>query len=131
MHEQTIFDKDELRMSMFSDWMRRKKLSEGLGNAGDPDDGFDLNSDDSNDFAVDHEHVKKELFNVVMSKYPDETMQFLDGIAQRGDEEVSSLLGKLRRDKKSTSTQPRHPFDGDEVVPSAADSGYNNFGGED
>jgi len=118
-------------MSMFKEWMKRKKLREGLGDSGEPVDGFKLNGDD-NDFAVDHEHLQKELFKTIMSKYPDETMQFVNGIAQRGDEEVAALLSKLKREKKPQFSEPRHPTDGDEVVPSGADSGYNNeFGGGD
>ena len=58
-------------------------------------------------------------------------MQFVNGIAQRGDEEVAALLSKLKREKKPQFSEPRHPTDGDEVVPSGADSGYNNeFGGD-
>ena len=115
---------------MFREWMRRKELREGLGDSGEPMDGFKLNADD-NDFAGDHEHLQKELFKVILNKYPDETMQFLNGIAQRGDEEVANLLSKLRREKKDSFNEPQHSTDGHEVVPSSADSGYNNdFGGD-
>ena len=119
-----------IRMSMFKDWMKRRMLREGLADSGEPMDGFKLGSDD-NDFAGDHEHLQKELFKTVLNKYPDETMQFLNGIAQRGDEEVANLLSKLRREKKDTYREPQHSGEGDEVVPSSADSGYNNdFGGD-
>ena len=107
---------------MFKKWLRYR---EGLGDTGEPMDGFKLGADD-NDFAGDHEHIQKELFKVIMSKYPDEAMQFLNGIAQRGDQEVASLLSKLKREKKSQFKEPQHPTDGHEVVPSGADSGYNN-----
>jgi len=130
MQETAVFDKEGVRMSMFKDWMRRRNLREGLADSGEPMDGFKLNSDD-NDFAADHEHIQKELFKTILTKYPDETMQFLNGIAQRGDEEVANLLSKMRREKKTQFKEPKHPTDGDEVVPSGADSGYNNeFGGD-
>jgi len=117
-------------MLMFKEWMRRKNLKEGLGDSGEPVDGFKLNGDD-NDSAQDHEHLQKELFKAIMNKYPDEMMQFVNGIAQRGDEEVASILSKLRREKKPQFSEPRHPTDGHEVVPSNADGGYNNeFGGD-
>lgn len=117
-------------MSMFKSWLERRRLREGLGDAGEPVDGMQLGGD-SNDFAMDHEHLQRELFKTVLSKYPDETMQFLNGIAQRGDGEIASLLSKMKREKKSSFSEPRHPTDGDEVVPSNADSGFSNeFGGD-
>ena len=113
---------------MFREWLRRRRLQEGLADTVNPSDAFKLDNEDA-DFAADHEHLQKELFKTIMSKYPDETMQFLNGIAQRGDQEVASLLGKLRRDKKPQFSEPKHPSEGDEVVPSGADRGYNSFDG--
>ena len=118
----------EGKISMFREWLRRRRLQEGLADTVNPSDAFKLDNEDA-DFAADHEHLQKELFKTIMSKYPDETMQFLNGIAQRGDQEVASLLGKLRRDKKPQFSEPKHPSEGDEVVPSGADRGYNSFDG--
>lgn len=122
MHGDVIFDKEGCEMSMFQTWLRRKRMYEGLGDAGNLNGG--------EDFAVDHERIQTELFKTLMSKYPDETMQFVNGIAQRGDEEVASLLSKLKRDKKPQFNEPSHPSDGDEVVPANADTGYNSFGND-
>lgn len=110
-------------MSMFQKWLR---MREGFADSGDPVDGFKFDGEDQ-DFAADHEHVQQELFKTILSKYPEEMMQFLDGIAQRGDSEVASLLSKLKREKKPY-TEPQHNTEPDEVVPSGADRGYS--GGE-
>jgi hypothetical protein len=59
-------------------------------------------------------------------------MQFFEGIAQRGDQEVAALLRKLQRDIGPTAhKEPDHPSDGDEVVPSGADTGYGGGEGGD
>lgn len=114
-------------MSHWKEFMRRRQLSEGLASGVSPVDKFRFNTDDADDdVAQDHEKLQHELFKVVMSKYPNETMDFLNTIANRGDEEVSSLLRKVRRDKgPKLPKEPQHPTDGDEVVPSMADRGHN------
>jgi hypothetical protein len=116
-------------MSMFNDWKRKRDLQEGMGEGGDPIDGFKFNTDDR-DYAEDHDHIQQELFKTVMSKYPEETMQFLDGIAQRGDEEIAALLRKLQREESPDFKEPQHPTSGDEVVPSSADTGHSDVGDE-
>jgi len=114
-------------MSMFQEWLRKRQLREGLDG---PVDQFKFNTD-SQDYADDYEHVQQEVFKAVLSKYPDETMEFLSGIAARGDEEIAELLRRLQSNKPGEMKEPRHPSEEDEVVPSSADSGYNNeFGGE-
>ena len=118
-------------MSTFQDWLKNRQLREEFGAEGEPVDDFKFNTDDQ-DFADDYENVEKELFKAVMSKYPEETEQFLNGIAQRGDEEISALLRKLKKDQPMQMKEPQHPTDGDEIVPSGADSGYGGGGeGED
>jgi len=113
-------------MSLWNQWKRKRDINEGLGDGANPVDNFKFN-DAGDDYAADNEQIQQELFSIVMSKYPEETMQFLDGIAQRGDEEVLSLLRKLQREAPGDreGNKPRNP---PEVVPPAADSGH---GGEE
>jgi len=117
-------------MSIFRDWLERRKLKEELNDGGEPVDSFKFNTDDQ-DYADDHEHLEQELFKAVMSKYPEEAEEFLNGIAQRGDEEIANLLRKLRKDQPMQMKEPQHPTDGDEVVPPGADTGYNAEFGND
>jgi len=114
-------------MSIFKDYMRRRQVKEGMGEGGDPIDDFKFNSGDE-DFADDYDNIKQELFDAVLSKYPEETMQFLNGIAQRGDEEIASLLSKLQQERPGEVKEPHHPTDYDEIVPSGADSGFGGDG---
>lgn len=111
------------------DWIKQKRLKEGSLDYGYPDNGFKTN--DENDYAFDHEHVEKELFKVLLTKYPEETIEFVSRIAQRGDQEVSSLLKKIKKQDNSCFGQPNHSIDKDEVVPSNADVGSGgDFGNE-
>ena len=113
--------------TMFQEWLQKRNFREEFGMGSEPVDQFKFNADD-NDYADDHGHIQKELFQVVMSKYPEESLQFLNGIAARGDEEIAALLRKLQKDGPSQMKEPSHPTEGDEVVPSGADSG---MGGEE
>ncbi len=115
----------------FHQWLRRRRLREGLADGGGnpAEDGFKFNQDDD-DVGDDYEHIQRELFKTIYSKYPDETMQFLNGIAQRGDEEVAALVRRLRKDKRPVQfKEPQHSTDGDEVVPSHADMGSGGEAG--
>jgi tRNA G46 methylase TrmB len=112
-------------MSVWKEYLRRRELREGLADGGDPVAKFKFNTDDE-DYAEDYEKVQQELFKTVMSKYPNETLDFLNTIAQRGDEEIASLLRKMKKDKgPKLPHEPQHPTEGDEVVPSTADTGHN------
>lgn len=112
-------------MTMFQTWLKRR-IHEEFG-MDDPAANFKSGDDD---FGDDHEHLQQELFKAVMSKYPDDLMQFLNGIAQRGDEEIAALLRKVQKNQPNQMSEPRHPSEDDEVVPSSADMGHNNeFGG--
>lgn len=113
-------------MSIFQQWLQQRKLKEGLGDDSDPVGNFKFS--DSDDYADDYENIQRELFKAVMSKYPDESLEFFNGIAQRGDEEIAMLLSKLQQDQPDQMREPQHPTDGDEVVPSNADTGLG--GGE-
>jgi hypothetical protein len=118
-------------MSIFQQWLRNRNLKEGLANGADPVDGFKFGGNDE-DYADDYENVQRELVKAIMSKYPDEAMEFFNGIAQRGDEEVAALLSKLQQDKPDQMRAPQHPTDGDEVVPSGADTGFGGeYGGDE
>ena len=117
-------------MSNWQRWLKKRQFREGLGEGGDPvsDFKFSTGVDDNVD---DYDHVQQELFKAVMSKYPEESMQFFDGIAQRGDQVIAALLRKLQQDQPTQMKEPSHPGDGDEVVPSNADTGYGGDGGEE
>lgn len=109
-------------MSLFHSWLEKRNLKEEMEDGTNPVDQFKFNND--KDYADDNEQVQRELFSSVLSKYPEETMQFLYGIAQRGDEEIAALVRKLDREgQPSYHQEPKHPTDTDEVVPPNADSG--------
>jgi len=128
MQDDLIFDKKEAQMSMWTKWKKRRDLTEGLGEGGSPVDSFKFNTG-GDGHAEDYEHIQHELFSIVMSKYPDETMQFLDGIAQRGDEEVLNLLRKLQQEPSMGDEDGNTPRNPPEVVPPASDTGHSDFGG--
>lgn len=114
-------------MGLFAKWRERREMREGFDDIGSPEDKFKFNRDD--DVADDQDKTKKELIDIVLSKYPEETMQFLDGIAQRGDEEIKSLVMRLKAEPKPNSfREPMHPTEGDEVVPNIADTGRMDSG---
>lgn len=113
----------------FHDWLQRKlHEAEGQGEITPTDPVSKFKFDDNDDCGTDYEHTQQELFKVVMSKYPEEAIEFLNGIAQRGDEEVASLLSKLQKDKPIEMEEPDHPSSGHEIVPSLADTGYDPGG---
>lgn len=112
-------------MSVWEAYKRRRLWDENMGGGDSPVDKFRFNGEDG-EFAEDYEKVQQELFKVVLSKYPDETIDFLNTIAQRGDEEVGSLLRKMRKENGSRlPKEPQHPTEGDEVMPPMADVGHN------
>ena len=115
-------------MSAWKDYKKKQRLREGLADGQNPVDRFRFNTNDE-DYAEDYEKTQVELFKVAMSKYPTETQDFLNGLAQRGDEEIANLLRKVRKDKTTKLPKaPQHPTDGDEIVPFTADSGYDSNG---
>lgn len=112
-------------MSFWKEYVRRRRVQEGMEDGSSPVDRFKFNTDDE-DFAEDYEKVQTELFKLVFSKYPNETVDFLNTIAQRGDEEIAGLLRKMKKDKGTKlPKEPRHPTDGHEIVPSKADVAHN------
>lgn len=112
-------------MSVWKQFIKNRSIKEGLEDGSDPVAKFKFNGDD-NDYAEDYEKVQQELFKTIMSKYPNECIDFLNTIANRGDEEVSSLLRKMKKEKSSNRLprEPQHPTDGHEVMPSSADTGH-------
>lgn len=115
---------------MYKEWLEKRKLKEEFGMGAEPVDQFKFSPDD-NDYADDHEHVEKELFKAVMSKYPEETIEFLNNIAARGDEEIASLLRKMQKEGPDQMKEPQHPSETDEIVPSGADTGYGGGEGDE
>jgi hypothetical protein len=116
-------------MSQFMRWLSDRVVKEGIDAGDNPIDAFKFNTDDE-DRADDHDHIQQELMKSVFNKYPEETMQFLSGIDQRGDEEISNLLNKITKGDVGFK-KPQHPSSGDMVVPSSADRGHSDSGGEE
>lgn len=116
-------------MSLWQKYTKTRAIREGLGDS--PVDKFKFNSDDDG-FAEDHEKLQQELFKAVISKYPEETMDFFNTIANRGDEEVAGLMKKMSKEKGfRLPKEPQHPTDGHEFVPSTADIGHNAESGNE
>jgi hypothetical protein len=113
-------------MSVWKQFLKNRHVRESLEDGSDPTARFKFNSEDD-DYAEDYERVQQELFKIVLSKYPNECLDFLNMIANRGDEEISGLLRKMKKEKSSgrLPKEPQHPTDGDEVVRAAADVGHN------
>lgn len=89
-------------MSLWKNWIKNKTIREEI-----------------DDFGIDHDKIQADLFRVVMEKYPEETMRFLQDISERGDEEVKNLLNKMRKTSPSSSEK-------DEVIPAVADTGFSS-----
>jgi hypothetical protein len=125
-----------LNFPSWDQWLRRK-LTEGFDSIQSPEDKFRFNRESEEELGKDYEKIRNELFSNVMDKFPDETRQFLDGIRQRGDNEINQLIRELDGLKNPPNPdfeKPRHPTEGDnDVVPSSADSGHSDgdFGGEE
>lgn len=118
-------------MGLWDQWLRNRHLKEQDDISSDPEQNFKFNKK-GGDFGVDHDAIKHEIFDLVWRKYTDETMQFLSGIAQRGDHEIAMLLRKLESDvTPSQMKEPRHPSDDDELVPPNADTGNSDVGGDE
>jgi len=117
-------------MRTFAAYAQERGLREDIDDIQNPADGFKLNRDE--DMGQDYDHTLTELIKAVMTKYEQETMQFLHGIADRGDQEVADLLRKLDKEHKpSELEEPRHPTDIDnEVIPPIADTGHSETGGD-
>jgi hypothetical protein len=109
-------------MSLWKKYIKKRAMIEGLADAPNAVDRFNFNDDQPEDY----ERVCQDLFKLVMTKYPEESRDFLESIASRGDEEVSSLMKKFRKEGGSKlSRGPRHPSEIDEYVPSSADVAHN------
>jgi hypothetical protein len=108
-------------MLRFQQWLLNKRVKEENNII----NKFNINPDNK-DFAEDQEQVEKQLLKIVLRKYPEETMDFLSTIAQRGDSEVASLLRKVDRSEPRSSIEPQHPDENDAVVIPAADAGFSD-----
>ncbi len=110
-------------MLLFKQWLSKRDLKETEDGSSDPASRFQFNGSDD-DFNDDHENTQLELFKRVISKYPEETLDFLTSIASRGDEEISGLLKRVNFHSKPKLTKPpRHPSDHDDIVIPMADRG--------
>jgi hypothetical protein len=128
MQERVDFAKKEVDMSAWRQFVKKRRVLEGLSDDGDPVSKFKFNSSDD-DFGEDYEKTQTELFKVILNKYPEETLDFFNTIANRGDEEVGALLKQMGNNRGHRLPQePKHPTDGHEVVPSSADRGFNPAG---
>jgi hypothetical protein len=108
-------------MGIFQQWKQRRlrESTPGLGlQTGTIDHELDG--------PIDYDKTKKELFDIVLTKYPDETMQFLEEISERGDEEVKNLFKKLKHEKgNGPPHHPGHPQrQSHEIVPPIPDVGH-------
>lgn len=112
-------------MNTFSDWLKKRRLIEDNTDFKDPVSNFNFNEPEL-DYADDQGKVEVELFQTVMRKYPEETMDFLSSLAQKGDNEVGTLLRKLDREGPKLGKKPEHPSDKQEVVPPLADMAHND-----
>jgi hypothetical protein len=113
-------------VNTFSDWLKKRHLIEDNNDLNNPVRSFDFNRSDL-DYADDQGKVEEELFKIVFRKYPEETIDFLTSISQRGDNEVRALLNKIDKKAVRLGKKPEHPSDKEEVVPSSADSGYGDI----
>ena len=114
-------------MKTFAGWAEKRSLLEDIEDIDNPADKFKLNI--GGDMADDYDHTLTELIKAVMSKYEQETMQFLSGIAERGDEEIADILRRLSRQNHPTDfEEPEHPTSGNEVVPPESDTGHSDGG---
>lgn len=110
-------------MTSWKRWLKIRLANEGFGDDNeDPASKFKLGQED-NDFADDHEKTGHELFDVLMSKYPEETTNFITQISSRGDQEIASLFRKFHKNNNMNSPKPRHNHEPERVVPAMADVG--------
>ena len=112
-------------MNTFSDWLKKRRLIEDNNDLNNPTQNFNFNRSDL-DYADDHDKVEVELLKTVLAKYPEETIDFLTTIAQKGDNEVRSLLNKIDKSSVKLGKKPAHPSDKEEIVPPLADAGYSD-----
>jgi hypothetical protein len=118
-------------MSNWNQWKTKKNIKENLATANtEPADRFIFNRNHDNNSKTDDE-LKKELLTLVFSKYPQETLQFIDGIAQRGDESVLRLLRKLNPDGPVYIHQNKFSHHPVEVIQPSSDKSHGNYENED
>jgi hypothetical protein len=114
-------------MYNFTDWLNNKRLKENMNDEENFVDKYKFNDQDA-DYADDHDKVKKDLFDVAIKKYPEETLDFFHTLAQRGDNEIVVMLRKIDKNHfLRLGKKPEHPEEKEEVKPPEADSG---FGGD-
>lgn len=76
---------------------------------------------------IDYDGLLQNIIKLLMSRYRDETMEFLKNMASRGDEELNTLLNQLGIVTNNNQLNPVQ-MPQDEVVPSSADVGLGMIG---
>ena len=120
-------------MKKFTDWMKRKRISE---DSDSPDIfGFDGNIKHSEieDQSVDYDQTTSDLIKVLLNKYREETISFIENIASRGDNEVKEHLDKINQTNKDNNKleQPQVKDNEDEYVIPNADGAQSDSSSED
>ncbi len=114
-------------MSNFKTWLRRKeqKIAETL----DDGSGYRYNSEE--DRAGDYEVALNDLTKIVMSKYNNEFMKFLNQLVrERGDNELERMLKKVDPQKNAGHLyKPRKNKEQEDVVAPISDRGHEENGG--
>ena len=113
----------------FKDWLHLKNtMLEDFDSPKDPTDKFKFNTT-GEDIGNDYESTQREVTKAIMSKYHRQFMIFLNNLAdENSDSELKKFARKLETDKSSSSTKswkPDHHSDRDEVIPPAADRGFD------
>jgi len=111
----------------FNDWI---SIREDFG-----DDENSEMADRSQDIAGDYDKLRKEFISTVLSKYPEETIDFFKNLADRhSDNELRDSLAELEREfrptQKKRDMEKNNKFGDDEVVPSSSDGGQGGGGNE-
>jgi len=119
-------------MKKFEDWLRKKSLAEDSD--GSDIFGFDRNIEPSQieDRSVDYDQTINDLIRVLLNKYRDETMKFIENIASRGDNEVKDILNKINQTQNNKkSEQPQAKDNDDEYVLPNSDSAQSDMSSDD
>lgn len=106
-------------MLEFQKWLEKKRK---LGENSDPTDRFRFNGDA--DIAGDYEHELREISKILITRYHDDFIRFLERLAEeRNDGELRSLVRHVQLGNSPDSWKPRYPKDQDVVAMPTADRG--------
>lgn len=107
----------------FKKWLKNKISEDFENNPQGSIDQFNYN----NEQPSDNDHIQKELVKILISKYNKEFLKFLGNIGEENsDMEVKNLTKKLEGDNSSSNSwKARFASNQDEIVPPAADRGFD------